>query len=284
MQQKSLCAACLIVFLCFIALNGFSQTSLNIWPGKAPGSENWEQKEQTIKNTPVGTVILNVVTPTLTIYLPEKDKATGTGIIIAPGGACVALAMKEVDELANSLREKGIATFVLKYRIKEKKEEGMPKDLNEDTACQYGIADAVQSIKMVREHSLKWGISPGKIGFVGFSAGGMIASEALLEKDPAARPDFVGLLYGAPFASMPVVPSNLPPIFMAWAADDDIAGYAMERFYKALLSAQQKPEVHIFSSGGHSFAAQKQGTTSDHWMEEFYYWLQAKGFAGKKGK
>ncbi len=280
MRKKPLYFTC-ILFLCFISGNGFSQSTYNIWPGVAPGSENWKQKEQTIKNTPIGTVILNVVTPTLTVYLPKKTKATGTGIIIAPGGGCIALAMTSTKELVSSLREKGIAAFVLKYRLQVKKEEGIPKDLNEDTACQYGIADALQSIQFVRHHASEWGVSVGKIGFLGFSAGGMIASEAMLQNDPDVRPDFIALIYGAPFASMPVIPEKLPPIFMCWAQDDSIAGYAMDRFYKALVSAGQKPEAHIYDAGGHGFGIKRQGTTSDHWIDELAYWLKVHGYAGK---
>ncbi len=284
MRKNSLCTAALFTGLCFITMHAFSQATFNIWPAVAPGSENWTQKEQTIKNTPVGTVILNVVTPTLTVFLPEKDKATGTSVIIAPGGGCIALAMKSTDELAKWFREKGIAAFILKYRLQEKKEDGMPKDLNEDTACQYGIADALQSIKFVRQHASEWGISPAKIGLLGFSAGGMVASEAMLQNDTSLRPDFAALIYGAPFASMPVISRNLPPVFMAWAQDDSIAGYAMERFYKALTSAGYKPEAHIFSAGGHGFAANQQGTSSDHWIDELGYWMQAEGFEEKKSK
>jgi len=271
-QTVRICA-----FLCLITADSFSQTNYNIWPGIAPGSEGWKQKEQTIKNTPVGTVILNVVTPTLTVYLPEKNKRTGTGIIIAPGGACIALAMKETEELTKELNEKGIAAFVLKYRLQEKKGDGIPKDLNEDTACQYGIADAMQSIKFVRQHASQWHISKDKIGFIGFSAGAMIASESMLQED-TTRANFVGLIYGAPFASMPEIPASLPPVFMAWAQDDSTAGYAMERFYKALKTAGHKPEVHIYNSGGHGFALNKQGTTSDHWIDELNDWMAAEGF------
>jgi len=281
--NKKMCLSSrgIAVLLTLVSSTAFSQTTFHIWPGLAPGSENWQQKEQTIENTPVGTVILNVVTPALTVYLPEKTKANGTAMIIAPGGACIALVMKPADELAISLRDKGITAFVLKYRLQEKKQEGMPQDLNEDTACQYGIADAIQSMKYVREHASLWGISPSKIGFLGFSAGGMVASEVLLEKDTALRPDFVALVYGAPFSSMPLIPSNLPPVFMCWAQDDSVAGYAMDRFYKALVSAGDKPEAHIFNTGGHAFALKKQGTTSDHWMDELNYWLEATGFVKK---
>src|SRR5205085_12471624 len=103
---------------------------VNIWPGVAPGSEHWTQKETTIENTPVGTVVMNVVTPTLTAYLPDRAKATGTGIIIAPGGAFVALAMSlEATDVAHWLQQRGIAAFVLKYRIVEKKGNGIP-DMN----------------------------------------------------------------------------------------------------------------------------------------------------------
>lgn len=172
MRNKKKSIVALFAFLSFISSHAVAQETFNIWPGAAPESESWKQEEQTVKNTPVGTVVINVLTPTVTAYLPAKSKATGTAVIIAPGGACIALAMKSTDELATRLSEKGIAAFILKYRLKEKKEQGIPKDLNEDTACQYGIADAVQSIKFVRKHAREWGIS--KIGILGFSAGGMI--------------------------------------------------------------------------------------------------------------
>ena len=96
--------------------------------GGGPGSENWTQTGESVENTPLGKVVFNVVTPTLTLYLPEKGKATGTGIIVAPGGSCVALAIEhEGTRVASGYRKKGIAAFVLKYRIPEKKGEGIPQ-------------------------------------------------------------------------------------------------------------------------------------------------------------
>lgn len=252
--------------------------TFKIWTGVAPGSETWSQQEKVIENTPVGTVVLNVVTPTLTAYLPERSKATGTGVIIAPGGYCVALAISwESEEVARWLQSKGIAAFVLKYRIMEKREEGVPKNINMDEACKYGIADGIQAVKVVRQHAAEWGIAPDRVGFMGFSAGAMVASGALLQKDAAARPNFVAPIYGAPFGVMPDIPAKLPPIFLAWAQDDDIAGRAVVKFYESLKSAGNKPEAHIFSTGGHGFGTRKQGTTSDHWLDEFYYWLEAQG-------
>ena len=108
----------------FMAGRAGAQT-VNIWPGAAPGSEAWTQKETTVENTPVGSVVFNVVTPTLTAYLPERSKATGTGVVIAPGGAFVALALDlEGRDVARRLQERGVAAFVLEYRILEKRGEG----------------------------------------------------------------------------------------------------------------------------------------------------------------
>jgi acetyl esterase/lipase len=267
-----------IAFTFLIASSACSQT-LNIWPGVAPGSENWTWKEKVVDNTPLGTVIFNVVTPTLTVYLPEKSKATGTGVIIAPGGAFVALAIDlEANNVARWLQSKGIAAFVLKYRIMEKRQEGIPADLNMDEAGKYGIVDGIQAIKVVRQHAAEWGISPDRVGFMGFSAGAMVASAALLQQDAAARPNFGAPIYGAPFGVMPAIPAKLPPIFLAWAQDDALALEAVTRFYDSLKSAGHKPEAHIFSAGGHGFGMRKQGTSSDHWIDEFYYWLEAQGF------
>lgn len=258
-----------------------AQQVVNIWPGVAPGSEHWMQKEITIPNTPVGTVIMNVVTPTLTAYLPDRAKATGTGVIIAPGGAFVALAISlEATDLAQWLQQRGIAAFVLKYRTVEKKTSGIPQ-MDMDTAGRYGIADGIQALKVVRQHAHEWGVSPDRIGFIGFSAGGMVASAALLHQNPSGRPNFAALIYGAPFGVMPSIPSKLPPIFMAWAQDDQVALEPVRRFYAALVAAGDKPEAHIFSAGGHGFGMKKQGTTSDHWIDVYYYWLESQGLTSR---
>lgn len=258
-----------------LALLSVILAAMNIWPGSPPGTEQWTQKERVIPNTPLGTVIFNVVTPTITPYLPDPGKATGMGVIIAPGGACAALPIElEGTGLASWLQQRGIAAFILKYRIPEKKQQGIP-DQDMDVACKYGMADAVQAIKVVRAHAAQWHLSPHKIGVIGFSAGGMVVSGALLQPDLASRPDFAAFIYGAPFGKMPSVPSNLPPAFLAWAADDPIALHAMERFYAALRAAGDKPHADIFASGGHGFGTKKHGTPSDRWMDDFYSWLQS---------
>jgi len=260
------------------AVTANAQT-VNVWPGVAPGSESWTQKERVIENTPVGTVIMDVVTPTLTAYLPDPTKATGTGVIIAPGGAFVALAITlEAVDAAKWLQQRGIAAFVLKYRTIEKKFDGIPPGLDLDTAGRYGIADGIQALKVVRLHARRWNVDPNRIGFLGFSAGAMVASATLVQQDSTARPNFAALLYGGPFGKLPPVPAHLPPVFMAWAQDDPVALATATRFHDALIAAGNKPEAHVVSAGGHGFGMQKHGTSSDHWIDELYYWLEAQGF------
>jgi acetyl esterase/lipase len=228
-----------------------------------------------VENTPLGTVVFNVVTPTLTAYLPERTKATGTSVIVAPGGAFVALAIDlEGHNVARWLQERGIAAFVLKYRLVEKRGEGIPA-MNMDTAGRYGIADGIQAIKVVRQHAAAWGLAPDRVGFLGFSAGAMVTSGTLLQEDAAARPNFAAFIYGGPFGAIPTIPASLPPMFLAWAQDDAVALDPVVRFHDALTSAGHKPEVHKFSAGGHGFGVRKQGTSSDHWIDAFYFWLEA---------
>ncbi len=251
---------------------------VRVWPGVAPGSERWTQRERTIEHTPVGTVVVNVVTPTLTAYLPERARATGAGVVIAPGGGFVALAIsREGTEVARWLQRRGVAAFVLKYRTVEKRQDGIPA-MDMDTAGRYGIADGVQALAVVRRHAARWGVAPDRLGIVGFSAGAMVASGALLQPDAAARPSFAAMVYGGPFGAMPAIPARLPPVFLAWAQDDAVALAPVVRFHDALRGAGHRPEVHAYAAGGHGFGMRRQGTSSDRWIDALYAWLDAQGF------
>jgi acetyl esterase/lipase len=278
MRRTILLAAAGVVF----ALRSSHAQVVHIWPGVPPGSETWTQKERTVEDTPLGAVVFNVVTPTLTAHVPERSRGVGTGVIVAPGGAFVALAIDlEGHEVARWLQGRGIAAFVLKYRILEKRQEGIPA-MDMDAAGRYGIADGIQAVKVVRQHAKEWGLSPDRVGFLGFSAGAMVASGALLQEDAAARPSFAALIYGGPFGAMPKIPPSLPPMFLAWAQDDTMALDPVVRFHEALRSAGHRPEVHIFSAGGHGFGMKRQGASSDHWIDAFYYWLEAQGLTGRE--
>jgi acetyl esterase/lipase len=230
-----------------------------------------------VEDTPLGAVVFNVVAPTLIPYLPGRSKATRTGVIVAPGGAFVALAIElEGHSVARWLQERGIAAFVLKYRTVKRRQDGIPA-MDMDTAGRYGIADGIQAVKVVRRRAAEWGLSPERIGFIGFSAGAMVASGALLQDDATARPSFAAMIYGGPFGVMPVIPAALPPIFLAWAADDAVALRPIVAFRDALITAGHQPEVHVFPTGGHGFGVKKQGKASDQWIDAFYRWMRGRG-------
>jgi acetyl esterase/lipase len=153
-----------------------------------------------------------------------------------------------------------------------------------DESGRYGIADGIQALKVVRQHAVEWGISPKRVGFMGSSAGTMVTTGTLLQEDAAARPDFAAPICGGPFGAIPAIPASLPPVFLAWAQDDTLAGPMVVKFYDALRAAGHKPEVHIFSAGGHGFGMDKKGTSSDHWIDAFYFWLEAQGFTKPAAK
>jgi acetyl esterase/lipase len=194
-----------------------------------------------------------------------------------PGGSFVALATTQGGtDVARWLQQRGIAAFLLKYRIVPKNFEGVPQ-MDMDTAGRYGIADGIQSLRVVRKHAAEWGLSPDRIGMIGFSAGAMVTSAALLQSNPAARPSFAAMIYGAPFGKMPPIPPTLPPMFMAWAKDDAVALTPVLRFRDVLVSAGHKPDVHEYATGGHGFGIRKQGKASDQWSDAFYRWLEKQG-------
>jgi acetyl esterase/lipase len=270
-----------------------------IWPGVAPGSEGAQQTEKT-SPFPSGkfSVVRNVVQPTLTVYLPADGLATGTGVIVAPGGAFRFLTMDaEGHDAARWLAAHGIAAFVLKYRLVATAADdlqmwqdvmrlmtaGSSVTTAMDQDGRLAVADGMQAMKVVRAHAKQWGVAPNRIGFMGFSAGAMVASNTLLLSEPADRPNFVAPIYGAPFGALPTIPGNLPPVFLAYAADDNVVSAPIEAFYKALRTAGHRPELHVYAKGGHGFGMNKQGTSSDYWIEDFHHWLGALGLAGPPG-
>ncbi|WP_157995167.1 alpha/beta hydrolase [Peristeroidobacter soli] len=288
--------------LCLIAAASFTTQAfaatpqeVAIWPGVAPGSEKAEQKEQ-VSPFPGGkfNVVRNVTRPTLTVYLPDPSKATGTGVIVAPGGAFRMLTIDaEGNDVARWLVERGIAAFVLKYRLIETPGSDalmwtqfmarMAAAKMSGTAsfaddAKLGIADGIQAVKVVRAHADEWNIAPDRIGFVGFSAGGMVASFAMLTPAEAARPDFVAPIYGAPLGEIPKIPSKLPPVFLAYASDDGLIAERVDAFHGALRKAGHHPELHIYRKGGHGFGMNQQGLSSDYWIEDLYHWMESLGY------
>ena len=267
-----------------------AQQVINLWPGAAPGSEQWKQPE-TVAGSAGNRRIMNVSVPTLTVYLPDPSTATGTVVIIAPGGGFVWLSIdSEGHDVAKWLAARGIAGIVLKYRLLQVEGQDPAQVTQSATAAlgavmrdrslvgeygKYGIADGIQAIKVVRAHAAEWGISAERVVLTGFSAGAILTSAVVLQ--PEGRPNYAAPIYGGPFNEVPPIPPGLPPIFLAVAQDDAGAEPLVTRFYDALKAAGYKPELHVFTSGGHGFGMRKQGKTSDHWIDEFYYWLEGNG-------
>jgi acetyl esterase/lipase len=285
--------------------------TFNIWPGVAPGSEDAQQVESIVAFPlkPGEHLVRNVTVPTLTLIRPAKGATSSTVVIIAPGGGFRFLSIDDEGYLvANWLANHGITSLVLKYRVSktpEKDEDFIPSSpnpgketptealarwvsamknlprLDADKESSQGVADGVQAVKFVRQHAIEFGVSPDKVVFLGFSAGAMVTSGTILQSDLTGRPNYAAPIYGAPFGKMPEIPTNLPPVFMAYAADDPIAGTAAERFFVALRQAKYNPELHVYSGGQHGFGMAHLGTTSDHWIQEFYWWMESNGLTGK---
>jgi acetyl esterase/lipase len=188
---------------------------INLWPGVAPGSEQWRQKETTIHMGPMQSIV-NVTTPTLTAWLPDPSKATGTAVILAPGGGF--LFQGPNKDVAEWLAARGIAAFDLKYRTAQIQGEteaqlgqaggarfqAQIRDyalIAEDG--KYALDDGLQAIKVVRAHAAEWGVSPDRVVFMGFSAGGMITEYTAIQPDVSARPNYAAPIYGAYFPAVP---------------------------------------------------------------------------------
>jgi len=272
-----------LVLLVAISASASSAQVVRIWPHAAPGSERWTQHEVTERSARYGTVEFDVTTPTLTAFLPNHARATGTAVIIAPGGSFRGVTVGvEGEDVARWFQQHGIAAFVLKYRVLDYHAPGNAS-LPIDSAAQYAIADGVQALRVVRRHAAEWAIDANRIGFVGFSAGGMLASRVLLQPEPRDRPDFAVLVYGAPFGAMPDIPPGLPPVLMLWAQDDHVAAPAMQRFSAALRSAGEPAQQKVFDRGGHGFGLRHQGTSSDGWIDVAYDWLRDRGLLSGHG-
>jgi acetyl esterase/lipase len=236
----------------------------------------------------------NVTVATLTPFLPPKDKATGAAVIVAPGGGFRTLSMEnEGWNVAKALADRGVAAFVLKYRLRPtptdmpgfeasmqqmfastaRREPAAQQDPSVALAPQ--IADASAAFALVRARAKEWNVDPTKVGMIGFSAGAMLTlSTTLYGKD--VNPAFIGDIYG-PLTAVKV-PDNAPPLFIALAADDPFfanAGFGLIDSWKA---AKRPVEFHLYEQGGHGFGMYNKETTSTGWFNAFASWLRMHGY------
>jgi acetyl esterase/lipase len=253
------------------------------------GAEIWDRL-----STPDGTsgyIVRDVTQPTYSAFLPDPTKATGAAVILAPGGAFLSLSMEtEGWQAARWLADHGVAAFVLKYRLnptpsdtgafmatvgatmKAAAEAGPGKV--PEVRDSYALLDGQQMVRVLRHDAARWRIDPHRIGFVGFSAGAMTALSVTLADEPASRPDFVGFIY-PPMASV-AVPADAPQAFVGLASNDMLFGHAGFGLIQAWRDAERPIEFHYYEAGDHGFGMRRLGTTSDHWIDEFYWWMQAR--------
>jgi acetyl esterase/lipase len=273
-----------------------------IWPGAAPGSENWTWHEQT-DNRGSDRMVRNVVSPTLTMYKPASGKVNGASVIIAPGGAFRFLMVDyEGVDMARWLIERGVTAFVLKYRVMHTPEDAAemnaylqdlgktlaasdtksenPPAYNAATAAALTIAeeDGRQAIRYVRQHAAEWSLDPHRIGIAGFSAGGGVVMGPVMRHDAASRPDFAAPIYPAYRTATPV-PDDAPPLFIVIADDDKlISPNSAARLYMAWHAAGKPGELHVFRRGGHGFGMKMLNRPVDAWIDLFYKWMDSSGF------
>jgi acetyl esterase/lipase len=248
-------------------------------------------------------VVRNVSQATLTPFLPDSAKATGAAVIVAPGGGTLVLSMDlQGYQIAKWLNERGIAVFVLKYRlVPTPKDLGAFLNLVERPVPKYSdvvtpeqsrveeIAtreDGLEAVRYVRAHTQQWKISPDRIGFMGFSAGAYTAIGVALKADSLSRPNFVVAIYGTMSGPLAVTPSA-PPIFIAASSDDPLysLGSSPDAYlstYSAWWNARVPAELHMFGTGGHGFGVASQGKSSDQWLGLFDHWLREHGFKTAK--
>jgi lysophospholipase L1-like esterase/acetyl esterase/lipase len=284
------------LLLC-LTLFAKAQQVIQLYEAKPQGSENWTWGEQTSTKNMFNTeVVYNVSQPTITAYLPPKELATGTAIVVAPGGAFHTLSINsEGIDVAKWLNSKGIAAFVLKYRVVRSVTDDPVKELMEkmgdfkkldeenNTVVPLAMADGLTAMKYVRDHAKEMDIDPNKIGFMGFSAGGTLTMSVVYNATDENRPNFVAPIYayaGAIIGS--TVPTAKTPIFVAVAGDDQLGlmPHSID-IYKKWFDAKQSAELHVYQKGGHGFGMRKQNIPTDTWYERFGEWLKLQGYLKK---
>jgi acetyl esterase/lipase len=241
----------------------------------------------------------NVTEATLTPFLPEPGKATGAAVIIAPGGGFRTLSMEnEGWDAARALADKGVAAFVLKYRLNQTPPDmaGFERSMQEmfsgtaqrprpdPQAAMAGLApqlaDSRAAFALVRKRAAEWRVDPDRIGMLGFSAGAMLTLTTTLSGSDA-KPAFIGLIYGP--LSPVTTPADAPPMFVALAADDPFFANSGFGLIDSWRAAKRPAEFHLYEQGGHGFGMYPKTTTSTGWFDAYVRWIGMHGMLKPKG-
>jgi acetyl esterase/lipase len=288
--------AALNICICAFAAD---PVELRLWPGKAPGSENWTVPES-ITNRGGNRVATNVSDPTLTVYLPDASQANGAAIVVAPGGALQALSLdSEGVRVAEFLNSKGIAAFVLKYRLRQQQPgqgnaggpppgDGAPRqeltivkgnanpapgDAVLDEVLRMGVADAQQALLLIRKNAQQWRVDPKRVGMMGFSAGGGVSVGTVVANAPGASPDFIVSVYGPSLQDV-ILPDNAPPLFVAVGSNHFNVTNGCIALFAEWKKAGKPAELHVYDQVNAGFAMQRRGLPVDAWPDRLLDWMQ----------
>ena len=278
--------ACLAAVLASTTLIGQdAHERISLWPNGAPGSEARKNEPEQAQDY----WVKNVHDPSIAGYLPPPDKATGSAVVVVPGGGHRLLVFKaEGVEPAEYLANLGVAAFALKYRLA--REDGSPYSIEKDAK-----ADTYRALRLVRSRAAEWHIDPHRIGVMGFSAGGELAGMVAFgngEGDPQAadpidrasgRPDFAIFIYPGPLAVPAALPANAPPAFMAAASDDPCCAVPTLKLLQMYRDADIPVEAHIPAKGGHGFnMGQRSKLKSvNTWPARLADWLSDSGLLSR---
>lgn len=262
------------------ALAADSKPVVPLWPAGAPGSEARKGEPEKV----AGSNVSNIHHPSLTVYLPAKDKATGAAVIVAPGGGHARHAIQhEGWNVAEWLANHGVAAFVLKYRL-AKDDATPPGTAQPYTVDRDALADAQQAIRLVRARAGEWGVRSEAVGIIGFSAGGEVALLAATRAtDAAVRPNFYGLIYpgGLPRTDI-VVTKETPPVFLtAGYGDRQNISEGLAEFYLKSKRAGASAELMMYAGAGHGFGVRDTNKSpAGAWIVRFHEWLGDRKFLG----
>jgi acetyl esterase/lipase len=298
--------ACCAALICGagLAVAADSPLVVEVWPGKAPDQDDNNVAERVrlspkldhkhVEVTEQTRLITDVTRPTLTIYRPEKNKDTGTVMLICPGGGYWDLYWQlEGEEVATWLNSIGVTGAILKYRVPRHSDE------IKDQPARRPLQDAQRAVSLVRSKATEWGIDPDRIGIVGFSAGGhlAIATATSFEKRTyptidnidavSCRPDFAILVYPGylkakdkdELAPWLTIPAGTPPVFLAHGGADIISPPEQSVvLYLALRKAGIPAELHVYANTAHDFGVRPSEQPCSNWTEACAAWLRQQGF------
>jgi acetyl esterase/lipase len=271
----------LAFILAVAALGADRPEVIPLWPNGAPGFESRRGEPELAKDY----WVRNIHNPSITVFLPPKEKATGAAVVICPGGGHRELVFKaEGVEAARFLNSIGVAAFALKYRLGREQDSPYKPQV-------HAREDGIRAMRLVRRRAAEWGIDPKRVGIMGFSAGGEVASMVAYSPgagepnatDPIdrlnSRPDFQIMIYPGPLGIPEVIPKDAPPTFLLVANDDRGASRVIASLFQKYRQAGAPVEAHIFGRGGHAFNMGNRSKleTLKKWPERLADWMADSG-------